>query len=122
VIVSVFGAGIRVGQIPLVKQLVGVTDAPAAITSQTTCLGLSSTSGTQKAKVTFTNFSDVRTVSVYWLNYDGAAQFKFKIGPRGSQATDSFVSHSWCARDANTGQDVYGVVIRSTSQDVIIPP
>src|SRR5207245_199021 len=98
------------------------TDAPAMVVAGTACRGLSSTSGTQKAKVTFTNFSDARTVSVYWLNYDGAAQFQFRLGPRGGHTADTFVSHSWCARDAETGRDVFGVVITSPDQDVIIPP
>jgi hypothetical protein len=136
-LVAAFVAGIRVGQVPVVQEIFGVNKTKVALGNDTkpslekngreqrpnipvvNCAGLSSTDGARKSKVNFKNFSN-RTVAVYWINYDGAQKFRFNLGPKGENLQNTFVSHSWCVRNASDGQPVLAITVTSQDQDVLI--
>jgi VHL beta domain len=123
-IVAVFVSGIYVGQVSWVKQLAGVSDGkttPKAAGTTPDCSRLISTDGPAKATVNFRNYSSTRAVSVYWVNYQGATKFEFDIAPKGNRATNTFIGHSWCARDANTAETLVAMTVASEDQDVVIP-
>ena len=52
--------------------------------------------------VTFFNRSD-RTVNLFWINYEGKLVRYGRIPPFKGTSMNTYVTHPWIVRDANTG-------------------
>jgi len=84
------------------------------------CSSLSSAFGTKRASVRFENRSG-KAVTLYWIDGKSSEHYYFTVAPWGGRVQPSYLGHSWCVRDATTGQSVMAVTITGNNQDVIIP-
>ena len=62
------------------------------------------------AVIRFENES-AKPVAMYWLDYDGQAQFHLWLRPGGSREYNSFVGHPWCIVDVDRGEALQAAIV-----------
>ena len=116
IISSLFVVGCNVSPIttdPLAGQ--SKEDAPSV-----SCK-LTSVDGNQEVPIEFINSSN-RTVAIYWLDYEGEEVFYRALRSRESYELQTYVTHPWCMRDAETGVSILAVTVESAEPQVIRIP
>lgn len=88
-------------------------------TPQPVSCNLRSTAGVETAWLTFANFS-TRPVDIYWLNYEGQEVFYQHLEPSQAHLQQTYLTHPWCIRDAETGQAVLSLTMTEPAQLAII--
>jgi hypothetical protein len=70
--------------------------------------------------ITFINQSG-RIVQVFWVDFSGQEQAYSTLALNEQVRQSTFVNHSWCVRDRDTGTAVLFVIATINPQDAIIP-
>jgi len=71
------------------------------------------------APIRFVNAS-AKTVGVYWLDYEGKAEYKLWLNPGDSAEHNSFIGHPWCIVDADSGDALQAFTVTEENQIITI--
>ncbi|MEL6223300.1 MAG: hypothetical protein AAFQ57_01285 [Cyanobacteria bacterium J06626_14] len=82
---------------------------------------LNSIDGDQEVSIQFVNTSK-RAVAIYWLDYEGEEVFYYALQGGRSYDLQTYVTHPWCIRDAETGESITTAIVTSTEPRVVYIP
>jgi membrane associated rhomboid family serine protease len=71
------------------------------------------------APVTFVNAS-TKPIGIYWLDYEGKAEYKLWLRPGDSEAHHSFVGHPFCMVDVLSGEALQAITVTQPEQMITI--
>jgi hypothetical protein len=75
--------------------------------------------GGEATTITFVNQSE-RTVQLFWVDTSGTESPYQALGHGQRQSNDTFVGHSWCVRDRDTGTEVAFAIASPDDQAVLV--
>ena len=59
-------------------------------------------------------------IQLYWVKPDGGEQLFGSVGPHGKIPMNTFVGHSWVARDATTQDKLQSVTVNKATSAIVI--
>lgn len=71
------------------------------------------------ASITFVN-SSTKSTALYWLDYQGVAEYYFWLRPRGSHVQQTFIGHPWCIVDIDSGEALQAIIVTESEQTITI--
>lgn len=67
------------------------------------------------APITFVNAS-TKSIGIYWLDYEGKAEYKLWLRPGDSEEHYSFVGHPFCIVDVDNGEALQSITVTDPEQ------